>query len=99
MKHNGLRWVVTFICLACLAAASIPSERGWAASAPPPASRAVASEPSPSVSERISQLMATRSLARSPEVAVAAVQDAAARQSLAARELNFTNRLPLMVFD
>ena len=99
MKHNGLRWIVTFIGLACLAAASIPSERGWAASAPPPASRAVASEPPPGVSERISQLMAARSLARSSEAVIAAAQDAASRQPLAVGELNFISRLPLMVFD
>jgi len=99
MKHNGLRWIVTFIGLACLAAASIPSERGWAASAPPPASRAVAPEPLPGISERISQLMAAWSLARSPEAVVATVQDTASRQSLAARELNYTSRLPLLVFD
>lgn len=99
MKHNGLRWIVTLICLACLAVASLPSEQGWAAPAPPPTSRAVDSAPTPSTSERISQSMAAWSLARSPEAAATAAQDAASRQSVAARDLSFTIRLPLVSSD
>ncbi len=99
MKQNGLRWIITLACLACLAAASIPSERGWAASAPPPASRAVDPEPTPSVSERISQLMTAWSLARSPEAAATAAHNAVALRSLAAGDLGFITRLPLLVFD
>lgn len=99
MKHNGLRWIVTLICLACLTAASIPSERGWAAFTPPSASRVAAPEPPPSTAERIAQLMAMWSLARSPETAVADAQGTASRQSIAARDLNFITRLPLLLFD
>ncbi len=99
MKQNGLRWIITLACLACLAAASIPSERGWAAPVPPSTSRAVDPEPTPSVSERISQLMTAWSLARSPEAAAAPAQNAAAPQIIAARDLGFITRLPLLVFD
>lgn len=99
MKHNGLRWIVTLTCLACLAVASLPSERGWAASAPPPASRKVAAEPTPSTSERISQLMAAWSLARSPEAIRASMPEVAARQPSTLSDRPFTFHLPLVVFD
>lgn len=99
MKQNGLRWILTFTCLACLAVASIPPESGWAASPPPPPSRTADPTPAPTVSERIGQLMTMWSLARSPEAAVAAAQNVASRQSIAPADLGFTSRLPLLVFD